>query len=351
MPIVTQSLTYSDLPHPSAEQQGWCWIESVEMPQSPETILNPPRISIVIPSYNQGQFIEETIRSVLLQGYPNLELIIMDGGSTDNTVEIIQRYAPFISIWVSEPDRGQSHAVNKGIQQATGDLIGWQNSDDFYQPGTFWQAAMAAIAHPEADIFFGGVSAVDETGQTTITYPVGEFNPHEMLPWSTNLFNQCMVVRQQVFEHIGLINESYRHCMDYDLFWRMVMAGCQFQFVSGMGAYFRHHQLSKGSTQNDVADQEFWQIYKRIYINQTLSKSLRNKALGCLQSFCSHDFTKGRRSVFRQHVLELQSLTGLRSLTPVLLSQYVMSFLSESQLQWLKQIVGSRSSNNISHND
>jgi GT2 family glycosyltransferase len=333
MPIVTQALAYTDLPSPSTQQQGWCWIENTELSLPSETIPNPPQISIVIPSYNQGQFIEETIRSVLLQGYPNLELIIMDGGSTDNTIQIIERYAPFISIWVSEPDRGQSHAVNKGIQQATGDLIGWQNSDDFYQPGTFWQAARAAIAHPKADIFFGGVSAIDETGQQTITYPIGEFSPHEMLPWSTNLFNQCMVIRRQVFDRIGLIDESYRHCMDYDLFWRMVMAECQFQFVPGMAACFRHHHQSKGATQNDVADREFWQIYKQIYTCQTLPKSLRNQALECLRSSCAQDFTKNRRSLFRQHVQELQSVAGLKSLTPALLAKYILSFLDNPQLQ------------------
>jgi GT2 family glycosyltransferase len=284
-------------------------------------------MSIIVPSYNQGHYLEETVRSILLQGYPNLELVIMDGGSTDSTLAVIQHYMPYIAIWVSEPDRGQSHAVNKGIQQATGELIGWQNSDDIYQPGTLWQAATAAIAHPDIDVFFGNVTAIDSTGRAFINYPVGEFDPHDLLPFPTNLFNQCMVLRRRVFEQIGLIDESYHHCMDYDLFWRMVMAGCRFQFVPGMAACFRHHPQSKGSTQHDIADQEFWQVYKRVYSYPEFPPSLRTKALRCLQSACLRDIAKGQRSLFRQRVTELVAIAGWRSLTPRLVAKYIAARL------------------------
>ena len=96
-----------------------------------------PRISIVTPSFNQGQFIEETIRSILLQGYPNLEYIIIDGGSTDESVEIIKKYEPWLTYWVSEKDRGQAHAINKGLERCTGEILAYINSDDYYYPGCF----------------------------------------------------------------------------------------------------------------------------------------------------------------------------------------------------------------------
>ncbi|MGO8930999.1 MAG: glycosyltransferase family 2 protein [Limisphaerales bacterium] len=120
-----------------------------------------PRISVVTPSYNQGCFIEETIRSVLLQGYPNLEYIIIDGGSTDNSLEIIRKYEPWLSYWVSEKDRGQSHAINKGWARANGDLIAWLCSDDTYLPGALQHAASAWSQNREVAAVVGAVQATD----------------------------------------------------------------------------------------------------------------------------------------------------------------------------------------------
>jgi len=136
--------TWVDLPSPPPGQIGWMWNE--ENPQLPEA--KPvsdivPRVTIVTPSYNQGRFIETTIRSVLLQGYPNLEYIIIDGGSTDDSVEIIQKYEPWLAYWVSEEDRGQAHAINKGFAHATGEIYAYLNSDDFYEPGALHACALS----------------------------------------------------------------------------------------------------------------------------------------------------------------------------------------------------------------
>ena len=127
--------TRADLPSPPADKTGWMWSQETPQMSDANSDRRPlPRITIVTPSYNQGRFIETTIRSVLLQGYPNLEYIIIDGGSTDNSVEIIQKYAPWLAYWVSEKDRGQAHAINKGFARATGDIYAYLNSDDFYEP-------------------------------------------------------------------------------------------------------------------------------------------------------------------------------------------------------------------------
>ena len=121
--------TLYDLPPPPPGKRGWPWIEaSVELPDPMPDGQEWPRVSIVTPSYQQGPFIEETIRSVLLQGYPNLEYIVIDGGSTDETVAILRKYEKWIAYWVSEADKGQSEAINKGFAKASGDLFGWPNA-------------------------------------------------------------------------------------------------------------------------------------------------------------------------------------------------------------------------------
>ena len=136
MPIIQTALTLKDLPLSPSSKSGWPWTEQGKpLTEQRSDGFTWPRITIVTPNYNQGQFIEETIRSVLLQGYPNLEYIIIDGGSTDNSVEIVKKYEQYLAYWVSEPDRGQSHAINKGFERCTGDYVAWMNSSDCYMPG------------------------------------------------------------------------------------------------------------------------------------------------------------------------------------------------------------------------
>ncbi len=149
--------TLAQLPPPPPSKTGWPWTE--ESPQLPDTMPDGrpwPRISIVTPSYNQGQFIEETIRSILLQGYPNLEYIVIDGGSTDGSVDTIRKYSNWLTYWASEPDRGQAHAINKGFIRSTGDLHGWINSDDLLLPRALHLLADAHARHPES-ILLGDV--------------------------------------------------------------------------------------------------------------------------------------------------------------------------------------------------
>ena len=123
--------------------------------------MNLPKISIITPSFNQAHFLERTMLSVLSQNYPNLEYIIIDGGSTDGSVEIIKKYEDRLAHWVSEKDRGQSHALNKGFARATGDIIGWLNSDDLYCNDALMRVAKACLACPEDEAWYGGIYIAD----------------------------------------------------------------------------------------------------------------------------------------------------------------------------------------------
>lgn len=184
-----------------------------------------PKISIVTPSFNQGQFLEETLLSVLNQDYPNLEYLIIDGGSTDNSVEIIKRYAEQhadqLVYWVSEPDRGQSHALNKGFQEVMGDIVGWINSDDvYYSSDVFRQIAIWFQEHPEFDACCGHNVYIDASGQLLFcrkAFPV--FSKRLLRVW--DFINQPTVFFRSKVLDTCKINESYQFCMDYDLWLQM----------------------------------------------------------------------------------------------------------------------------------
>lgn len=146
-----------ELPAPPAGKTGWPWtIETPRLPERRPDGSSWPRISIVTPTYNHGQFIEETIRSVLLQGYPDLEYIIVDGASDDGSVETIKKYEKWLTFWVSEKDRGQSHAINKGFEHTKGAILNWLNSDDALQPHALWCVGSIQGEVPDADLISGG---------------------------------------------------------------------------------------------------------------------------------------------------------------------------------------------------
>src|SRR5262245_47892717 len=158
--------TLAELPPPPFGKTGWPWTE--ESRQLPDLMLDGrprPRVSIVTPSYNQAEYIEETIRSVLLQGYPDLEYILIDGGSTDGSVEIIRTYAPWLTYWVSEPDRGQTDAINKGWARATGEILAYINTDDCYLDNAIATAVQEFRANPGAGMVYGTAIIVDEAGE------------------------------------------------------------------------------------------------------------------------------------------------------------------------------------------
>ena len=234
------------LPTPPKNKAGWPWtIESeplpVKMPNG-----NPwPRISLVTPSYNQGRYIEETIRSVLLQNYPNLEYLIIDGGSTDETVEIIRKYEPWLTYWVSESDRGQSHAINKGFERCTGDIYNWLCSDDILVPGALARVAQAMdCARPFWMI--GNALVLNEASNRAAPLPIlHEFGIDNFLRWGVLAIHQPSVFWNGLLQgQVGKIDESLHFSMDVDLWYRFFRITPPV-FCQTYLSRFRHHQMGK----------------------------------------------------------------------------------------------------------
>ena len=235
-----------------------------------------PRISIVTPSYNQGQFIEETIRSVLLQGYPNLEYIIMDGGSTDSSVEIIKKYEPWLAYWVSEPDRGQSHAINKGLVVSTGDVLAYLNADDVYEPGALAAVARCFDEYPEADLVYGDGVLIAEDGEG-IRHLQIQYESSEALAYGRGgLLQPSVFWRRRLYERIGPFDESLHYALDYD-YWLRASKVAVFQHAPERLSRFRQHDSSKSSGGWLNFINEGYRIYDRYWQGSGYLARLRHR--------------------------------------------------------------------------
>lgn len=207
-----------------------------------------PKFSVVTPSFNQGQFIEKTIKSVLSQGYPNLEYIIIDGGSQDNTSEIIKKYERHLTYWVSEADRGQSHAINKGMNIATGDYLTWLNSDDWYTPGALQTFCDVARLHPNAGIIVGAGRVVDQT-DSTVYYkePTDPITLETLFSWFSGGFfvQPSSIFTRDVWTQCGPLNEDEHIAMDLDLWLRIAHAGFDFVPIKNLVSEMLSHPDAK----------------------------------------------------------------------------------------------------------
>jgi glycosyltransferase involved in cell wall biosynthesis len=179
-----------------------------------------PLVSIVTPSYGQANFLEQTICSVLAQDYANKEYLLVDGASTDGSLEIIQKYAGRIDWWVSEPDKGQAEAINKGLQRARGDYVAWLNSDDVYLPGAISQAVSVFSNHPEAGLVFGDVLAMDEEGRTMNHLKYGNWSLLDLMSFRV-IGQPSVFMRRSVLVQAGYLDPSYHFLLDHQLWLRM----------------------------------------------------------------------------------------------------------------------------------
>lgn len=206
----------------------------------------PPKISIVTPSFNQGAFLEKTIDSVLSQGYPNLEYILIDGGSTDDSLDIIRKYAPHLDYWVSEKDRGQSHAINKGFARATGEIMSWLNSDDYLEPDALNTVASYAAAHPDAGAFVGTGRKITVGGEITYLKKPGELTFERFCQWleGGNFMQPSCFFRRSAWEAAGPLDENIHIALDVDLWLRMVKH-VRFQAIDALLSTALAHEGAK----------------------------------------------------------------------------------------------------------
>lgn len=230
---------------------------------------NSPKISIVTPSFNQAQFLERTILSILNQNYPNLEYLIIDGGSTDGSVDIIKKYEKYLAYWVSEPDNGQTDAIKKGFEKSTGNILAWLNSDDIYLSGTLHKAANFFQEYIDTDLIFGNIYLIDENDNSIDELRFTDFDFETLIFEGGNLHQTGTFWKRDFYEKVGSINPRYEFSMDIDLFCRMGKLG-KFTHINHYLAAFRIHDYSKSSTSKQKMREENLEIFHR-YIKKNAS--------------------------------------------------------------------------------
>ena len=223
-----------------------------------------PKISIVTPSFNQGQYLEETINSVLSQNYPNLEYIIIDGGSTDNSVEIIKKYQEYLSYWVSEKDNGQAHAINKGLQYCTGEIFNWLNSDDYLEPEALFKIA-AGFAEENVDLLAGKVRTFSKSEESIIQNQ--NLSSEGLMCWNPNVkFVQPGVwMRRKFIESCGGIDAKFQYAFDWDLYIRYLYHSKNVKEIDELLVHFRLHEASKTQSSLEKFASEERNIIEKIY--------------------------------------------------------------------------------------
>jgi len=263
-----------DIPPPPLGKKGWPWTEE----STPLPLTNPdgqpwPKISIVTPSFNQGQFIEETIRSVLLQNYPNLEYIIMDGGSTDNSVEIIRKYEAWLAYWVSEKDSGQSNAINNGFMLSTGEIMGWLNSDDSYNKNALSKIAIIFDNKDEFNWLVGATYIINKEGKLLKI----QHSPDPISNKTFFLYQKYWIPQpstfwnRKIWQQSGPLSEDLNYVMDVDLFFNFFLKN-QPKITQYLISFYRQHNTSKTVGQQEKSNKEFvdWFV-KKFFITDSVT--------------------------------------------------------------------------------
>jgi glycosyltransferase involved in cell wall biosynthesis len=267
-----------ELPSPPSGKCGWPWTQGDpavhSLPAAENTRL--PRISVVMPSFNQGPFIEASIRSVLLQGYDDLEFIVVDAGSTDETVEIIKKYEPWLSYWVSEPDRGQSDALRKGFARSTGEVLAWLNSDDIYCPGALFSVGQYYSRYPDTGLLYGDSEVIDAQGKVTDSIK-GHDGDLKLLLTRNIIPQPSAFFSRYALDKAGGINADLHFIMDYELWIRMMLQGIQLHHIPQILSRFRWYQISKSGSYSTQFGYEYLAFIERTMRYSQDERFLKNR--------------------------------------------------------------------------
>jgi glycosyltransferase involved in cell wall biosynthesis len=268
---MTHNSLLAQLPSPPPGKVGWPWTEA----NSPLRGMMPdgsawPRISVVTPSFNQGHFLEETIRSVLLQGYPNLEYIIIDGASSDASAALIEAYNPWLTYWQSQSDTGQADAINKGLSRSTGIIFNWINSDDVLTPGAL---RTVALAHVEADVVAGSCVNFSDTGPTEVICSSLLGAKHLILGLDGTVFHQPATwLKRESLVAAGGIDSTLQFVFDWDIMIRYLHMYPRVAYTDAVLARFRLHACSKTVSAQDQFNPE-----RLLVLNKLLNRKQFHK--------------------------------------------------------------------------
>lgn len=265
-----------------------------------------PLVSIVTPSYNKGAFIEETIMSVRKQGYPHIEHIVVDGGSTDITLEILRKHADGL-VWISEPDKGQSDAINKGWKMSKGEILAYLNADDTYLPNAVETAVKFLVQNRELHMIYGDCNIIDERGQTVARYPASEFNLVDLIVGVNMVPQPTVFFARRVLDDVGYLDPTLHLAMDYD-FWVRMALKCRIRYIPKVLANFRVCAGSKSVERSPEFADDMLHTLDKLFSTPALPneiQALRRRAYGNVHlGRAVHYRSSGQLRESRKHLME-----------------------------------------------